>query len=410
MNYLDILMDQNENYKLLEYEFSQKLYYFGDHFKHPNEVNKKTRAFKNFILNSIHLPIPKFHEKVIQSNTYIGFPGLNQRKDTKVIKPLWQNKLINNPSGSLKRIKTFLYNPDLSYIYREKFSEDYLSIIDFFYNYYDKNIKSVIVPYDLPFFERLTLKIFNDLKRPNAVFLHGLPARYNNIDDNRAEKLFVWGEAIKRNYVNSGNDGASIVVVGHPRYSLLKSKSLKKMKNPKTALVLTKAVAGGKSNSCNFISRVDRNQSLIYLDKIKKALKNFAFNKVVLRPHPSESIDWYSSKIDLDFFTLDKLPLNQSIHNVDIVIGPSSTVLLDSVLAGKNYVVFEPCDQNGNDILGYPIVDPFNDKNSGLIISNTTEELCDTISSEMQIEHDCLFDYVSTSFKSKVVEDYLLCN
>ena len=67
--------------------------------------------------------------------------------------------------------------------------------------------------------ERMAIDAGKEMGIPTVVFLHGLPARYNKIDDNRANYLCVWGEGIKEQYINVGVDPDKILITGHPSFS-----------------------------------------------------------------------------------------------------------------------------------------------------------------------------------------------
>ncbi len=89
-------------------------------------------------------------------------------------------------------------------------------------------------------------KIFEEINKPSFIFLHGLPARMNNFDDNRTKYLIVWGEKIKDAYVNMGGfDPNKIFVSGNRNYKNYNTKELKF--DFTDIVVLTCSMPGGQN-------------------------------------------------------------------------------------------------------------------------------------------------------------------
>ena len=404
MDFLDDFID-TYNLRDFEYEISEKLYYFGDHFKYPKAKNDL--SFKNFIKSCIKLPIPQYKYKIVQSNAYFDFALQHQHKQLKIVKPLWYNPYVDSKDKLLTQMQKKLQSTELSFFLTADFLDLKKKVTNLLYSYYDENVKSLLVPFDLPFFERLSISIFQDLGRPNAVVLHGLPARYNSIDDSRADKLYVWGEEIKRNYIKAGVSEAKIEVIGHPSLSNSSRKQIIIPNNWDNILVLTKAMSGGKSDSTDF-QHSNRGLLLSYIYMIERTLKKLKVKKARIRPHPSENPAWYSEMINTDFFTIDKMPLNESINCSSFLIGPASTVMINSLISGKNYYIFEPKNKNGLDLYGYKLVPPFDGSDSDFNVSHSEEQLLDNLTRKYKFNISNLEKYVSNDYSPDKIYDYIM--
>ncbi len=409
---LKALYTERTELKDFSYEISRKFIQSGDYFKRPIH-NKIKNHIKLVIKNTLSLypkKVPIYTSKVIQSNSYIDLSNINCFEGVIIKRPIWESWQYDDKYLSLRKLKSFLNNNNINYF----FSEDFLllknRIYDFLYSYYKQNVKALLVPYDLPFFEKKSIEIFTELERPNAVFLHGLPARYNNIDDNRADKLFVWGESIKKNYIDAGVACDKIIVTGHPaindRIKINREKQNAKMESG-NVLVVTKVAAGAISDST--INNIDHCiNSYLYTELVKNALKKAGVKSAILRLHPSESIAWYKRVIDTKFYSFDNLNLETSLNNSSIVIGPASTVILNTLLVGKNYIVFEPHgSKKGYDLFNYKIVPPFDGSDKNIITTFSESELYEVLKGNLHIDSEAFLDcYMGREFKPDLIKDY----
>ena len=207
------------------------------------------------------------------------------------------------------------------------------------------------------------------------IALHGLPGRYNSIDDNRADYLLVWGDRIKEYHVRGGIGPDKILVTGHPEYSPAAPQALtvpgKLRFSLGNILVLSKAMNGAQYSVEEVLT--DRGNLILYLYSIRKILQKNGVKRVTLRLHPSESVDWYRSFLPGGFFQFDNSPLHNSIARASLVIGPASTVFIESLIAGVNYLVYEPM-LNGRDLLNLPVVPPFDGSEPGIPVANSEED------------------------------------
>lgn len=234
------------------------------------------------------------------------------------------------------------------------------------------NLKEVILAHDMTFSEKVFIEAARRLKVRTKIELHGLPARYNSFDDNYADELVVWGEAIKSNYVHAGVDPLKISVKNLKHYRPFKSLLELKLNDLNTMRVLI------VTKSENIIPHSTgyrlRNpfMPIDYIEQILDVLDSlFVSSTVSIKPHPSEHISIYERVFDPKEFNI----VSEIIwEDYDMLIGPSSTMLLDSLNMEKPYLLYEPLSAQGLDLQGNGLVPPFSGID-GLVAAYTREHL-----------------------------------
>ena len=363
-----------EKYDLLLTNVNSILFDYGDHHSSNNKTVKKKLVEKKtnilFFLEYIKniLGLSKKHQKSIISNAYVPI-NLN---DTTTLLPPWTYSIRRSTYFSvemasiIRKINIELNKRSIKVLLSGSFKQlvnDFEAELSRMFA--AKKIDALIVANDLSFFENLSIKIAKRNKIPTFVNLHGLPARYNNIDDNRADYLVVWGNGIKKMYVENGVSENKILTMKHPVYSDFEALDLES--NLENVLVLTKAINGTPCSSTELILP-NRSNLLFYLELVKENLKKLGVIKASLRPHPSEAPEFYLKNLPDDFFSIEIVSKEESLAKATLVIGPTSTMLLDTIKAGKNYILFDPVF-NGLTLAGDPLVPPFNG-NSFIRLSN----------------------------------------
>jgi len=186
-------------YDSLLYQINSILFYYGNHHK-----QKKPFFFQIIFLYSKTLFlyifgffffVRKRQDKIIISNAYVDI----HFNDYILLSSPWhfsRKKKIFCSKELLKiilKIEVVLSKRSIRLLFSSSF-QNLIQLYDFEFSKLlnNNNVKCVIVPNDLSFFENLSIKIAQKNKVPSFVYLHGLPARYNNIDDNRADYLLVW--------------------------------------------------------------------------------------------------------------------------------------------------------------------------------------------------------------------------
>lgn len=397
-----------ETLDVLKYELDARLYYYGSQFRYPFEkVDKKRYLYFRNILKSALIFFKvlkpqnlKPERPSILSNAYFSVNKELQENGYEVFCPSWSL----TPGAKVfpdmdvfriaEKIKSILRESGFNELISEKFEQ----LIDDFHEKLssalkERDIKAVIVPNDMGFFERVLIEVCKGMNIPTFIFLHGLPGRYNNIDENRADYLIVWGNRIRENYVKHGFDPNKIIVSGHPYYQYFENKksefSLEKI------LVLTKSMCGGQHS--DKVRIADRANLIYYLYSVQKVLMNFEIKSVKLRMHPSENSSWYLQYIDTNFFLLDGLDLVSSIKGSTLVIGPTSTVFLESIYHGVNYLVYEPAIENV-DLFKFDLVPPFDGSDSRVPVATNEDELISIIRERQVVDNALFYDYIKMPF------------
>lgn len=259
--------------------------------------------------------------------------------------------------------------------------------------YRRRGYTALVVPFDMPFFERCAIAAFKELGRPSFVALHGLPGRYNAEDDNRADYLLVWGERVKELYVKAGVRPEKIFVTGRPGLAAQPPRGPRF--STEDVLVLSKSMNGTQHSGGVVLT--DRGNLPLYLLSLRKGLEAAGVRRARLRLHPSESAAWYRGFLGGDFYSFDTAPLAESLARATLVAGPTSTVFLDALLAGVGYLVYEPA-AGGLDLTNYPLVPPFDGSEPGVPRAGTPEELAAFVAAKKAARPEALEPYLKTPF------------
>ncbi len=399
---------------LLKYELDKRLYYYGQHFSHPQESNygrhQSIRAaikalLKNIYLFYLILKNKKSSGRTIVSNAYFSVNQEIQKLGFKVLRPLHNLALGAPVTGDIKILKKFIKinkkikNGNFNELSVPAFLKEIDQFIDDGFEYYRaQNLAGLIVPNDLSFWEQANLAIFKELKKPSFIFLHGLPGVYSLHNDNLSDYLVVWGQKIKDNFIKIGFKPEKILIAGHPYYQKLPSQPMRNSLD--NILVLSKAPNGAPFRNNELFS--NRGDQINYLNQIANTLKLLGVRQVRLRIHPSENINWYLKFIDKDFFIPDRAPLVDSLRQATLVIGPTSTVFLEALYYGVNYLAYEPLD-NGLDLSGYTPVPPFDGSDLRVPVARDEESLKQLIQNKALVDISVFNDYIETPFNPEVI-------
>lgn len=391
--------------EILEYEIDKRIHYFGPYFKTPWKPQLSLREWLILSATNVYKLVkvrkPKQGQFEIFSSAPFNFNHYAKSHNLNIIIPNWVLKKGGTYIGGIKfqrkfnRLYQIISKAELGELLSESTFHSITDVIEDVKKEIGKrNIIAGFFQADLGFFERLFIDIFKQLKIPTFIFLHGLPGRYNAIDDNRADYLLVWGEKIKENYVNAGVKKDKIFVTGHPDYIV--SKIEKNLKfSTSNILIISKSINGAPSDS---MTKLDDNRDVIftYLLKVQKSLTAIGVTSVRLRLHPSENKDWYRKTFDMEFFKIDKESLTKSLSSSTLVIGPTSTVFLDSIIAGVNYLVFEPNSYTQK-------VDPFDGSNSAVPVARCVDGLSRMLVNKTSVNPLILREYINHDFNLSTV-------
>jgi len=122
--------------------------------------------------------------------------------------------------------------------------------------------------------------------------------------------------------------------------------------------------------------------------------------------HPGENPKWYYQYINEEFFILDNTNLKKSINNSTLVIGPTSTVFLESIYYRKNYLVYEP-GVYGFDLFNHKLFPPFDGSENKVPIAKNEDELSQLIKDETVVDSSILSDYIRTPFNLEIIKKFI---
>lgn len=418
---LDYLKENSElnpkHLNILKYELDKRLYYYGNHFKYPFEKNKKSLSniLNNYLkigyttIKILQNNISNSSKERVFSNAYFTVNKELSKLGYEVYSPSWHFVKDGNIFPDLKvylasrKISSILNNGSFHDIIADNFISEINKFEESLISAFQKRkIKAVILPNDVAFFEKILINVSKKLDIPSIIFLHGLPARYNIIDENQTDYLIVWGKKIKDNYINCGFQSNKIFVSGHPYYpEKVKSSLIFSMNN---ILVLTKTMNGGQHS--DKVRLTDRGNSILYLLTIEKVLRNLGVKSVRLRTHPSENINWYYQFISKDFFISDKNTLKKSINSSSMIIGPTSTVFLESIYYGRNYIVYEP-SIDGVDLCKYNLAPPFDKSDSRVPVATNETELTNLLENKMVVDQSIFSEYIKNPFDISFIREII---
>ncbi len=406
----------------LRYELDQLVYYYGEQFKYPKEktiLKKPQEGFFKRILKTAFYFYQILSKKaeissnsnIIISNAYFKLNEELKNSGFSVFRPPWalnwslSERDIVLYDRNLVNVTNSLKLAFLNRNFRELITPEFIGEIKNYRQklrtFYEKpTVKAIFVPNDMSFFENLSIKIFKEIDKPSFIFLHGLPGRYNILDDNRSKYLIVWGEKIKQHYVQTGFKPDKIFVSGHPYYKDFKRTDLRF--SFEDILIITKSMNGAQHS--DKVRLADRGNLILYLYSIQKVLKEFGIKSVRFRPHPSENPDWYFRFLDPHFFKLDSETLQNSLTHSTLVIGPTSTVFLEALYYGADYLVYDPICENV-DLINFPLVPPFDGSDRKVPVAKNEEEFRNLLQGKKTVDPSIFKDYIKTPFDLNFIKD-----
>lgn len=390
----------------MKYELDNRVYYFGQNFKNPFEgrptkqrINIRLAKLKRQLLGKKNTVISGYKDCILSEAYFTVNDVMSEKLKAKVLRFPW-----NEGADVFSSIDTYDTLQKLSSAdFNELISDEFCSRLEKLYEAIksflaQNNIRLCIFPNDLVPVNRIAIDACREVGVPTSIFLHGLPARYDIIDDNRADYLCVWGESIKKQYENVGVSPEKILITGHPSYSTIEYSKPKEISFD-APLVLSYSVCGAPSTSDEY-RMADRGISVNFPWLVEKVLKEIGVKHAILRLHPSENPDWYRKYIDNDFYKIDTHTLSESLKAASIVIGPTSTVSMDAAIAGVSYFAFEPPMQ-----FAYPVVPPFDNSEPDFPVAFTVKELSYNLRNKRSMQPSVFKRYIASEFNMQLLLD-----
>jgi len=387
---------------LLKLELDWHIYHYGAHFSRPKgSIAKSKTPLRSRLLNWYSANY-QHHFSADKSNilSLIYFSGFNKHLEDEgynLVSPYWAphgRKVAGNAAivKAYHEIDRHLRDSSFSYLIGEEFQQQVSSfeqIVDSYLR--EKDLKAALLYTGQLFYSKIVIACFRSMRRPSFILSHGLPAFYHREAETNGDYLVVWGEQVRQNYLKAGVDPAKVLVAGHPSYnSIVKDRKIRF--DLSDVLVLPKAMSPHQHTYEPILG--DRGNIIVYLLRVKAVLQKAGVKKARLRPHPSMSGSWLLQFLGTDFYYLDTLSLSDSLQTASLVVGPTSTLLLESIGHGVNYLVYEPVTAEGKDLGGYEIVPPFDGSDEDIPVAKTDDALYDLIKNKVVVDKKALDKYL----------------
>ena len=412
----------------VKYEFDKHLYYYGAHFSNGYDRTTPGRDIQQYQVELLdfywkHQPVVETglsHKNLgagttpcVFSNAYFGWERPLAQLGLRLIPSPWTAAEPNNEFSIALFNQCLavqeLLKSDFGIFYSKPFHAVLRSLTANLEKYFLIHpARGILMPYTNGFFEGVSSAIFRRQRKPVFLCIHGIPARFDwwRRGEQPVDYLVVWGEAMKRRITETGRDPDSILVSGHPEYSGKPGKPI----STKLEKVLVLGFSQNGAPQLDEPHYHDRSLGLDYLWRVQACLKQIGVSHARVRPHPSESPSWYRQHLGDDFYVIEEgKSCAEALSQATLVIGPTSTVLLDAAFVGVNYISFLPCLTQYN-----PLEDryfkpdlPFDGADSRFPVAKNEEELVALLKKGALVDSAALPDYLSSAFKPQVIVDAL---
>ena len=399
INYFDQI---NRNYpqdkeylKWLNVKLDRNIYFYGPNFRFAQD-KKPSKSFRELIKKTYRYFQGK---RVSYDNAFICDAYFNVGKHIKkqgynVLLPPWVIPALSSEAMKTSEMLSIWSQTDFNILLSNEFKERVYNLKEELKIFFKKNHTPFVLfaNGEQPLY-RIAMDACKEIGVPTGVFLHGLPARYNINDNYYPDYLFVWGEKIKLNFEKIYNT-TKIIVAGHPYFS-----QYEKQRNiGDSVVVLTQAINFSGCARDYLLS--DAGSTIQYVYAVERVLKALGYKKAILRPHPSESNDWYRERMDINFYSLDVAPLDQTLTNAKFFVGPISTVVLNAVYSDIPYFVYivDPTTNR----FSWPTVPPFT-ADTNMPVSHTEEELLENIKLGKSVKKEHFNGYIDPQFNVSAI-------
>lgn len=407
MNYYDQLCkmypDKKDILWYMQYAFHHHLYAYGSH----SNISWETRSgsllikciywrLKTTLLRSNHKNI--CYNKVQDKKCVVS------STDTYVNKSLEREGFCVIDLYRSISFKSFVFLNSLmdshfNVYFTSSFEKKVIRVRQELKDYFSKrNVVFLLLANDVVPLSRLAIGVCKEMNIPTGVFLHGLPASYDLIDNFYVDYTFVWGESIKENYKSIGCK-KNIIVTGNPKYS-----GVKELSGSHDNVVVVSFCAGDVyDGSDNYLA--DRGLCVQYVYSVQSVLLRIGVRHAILRVHPHENRDWYRKFVDTDFYILDENSLEETLSLASYIIGPVSSVLVDAVshrIPYYPYIITQ--DVNPHSWKQYP---PFREKD-GLPVARSVEQLTTNLKEKKHVMLESILSYISEKYDvEKIIRTFI---
>jgi hypothetical protein len=410
-----------------KYEFDKHLLYYGEHFSHgydrkvpgriPGQYARELMAFfwrhQKAIDQALAAPTPaRTPTPVLFSNAYFSWDQALSGRGVRVDKSPWTAPVEGDPLSvalfSQCSAVVELFKADFAVFYAKEFHDILRAAVSNLERFYAAHpAQGILMPYTNGFFEGISTALFRRQGKRSFLCIHGIPMRLDwwAAGEHPVDAIVVWGAALKRRLVATGRPEETVLVSGHPEYSGRPAVPIASSLD--RVLVLTYPQSGAPMLDTPYYH--DRGLSLDYLWRVQECLKRVGVRLARVRPHPSESKDWYQASLDAGFWEVDRANLAESLGTTSVVVGPTSTVLLDAAVRGVNYVGFSPSLPHYNplhDAFFSPDL-PFDGADDRFPVAHTEEDLTRLLRDGARIRTEAVADYIAPVFRPEVILERL---
>lgn len=388
---------------IMRYDLSGSLYGHGEQFnktKKPRfivfEILKDCLEFLIIYLNKCNHNTTS--KTKILSSAYSTWNSKLEAEGYNVYNPVWNLRANFKIKSSFKlylltkKIKRSFVYRDFNYLISDEFIGQLQKFYELFKDScFSENYAALIVPQDVGFFEKISILVFQELKRPTVFWAHGgMPNRYDGEMGNRTDYSVQWGQIQVDSFVKMGYNREKFFISGHPFYDV---KPINVKFSFERILVLTKPLTG-VSPEKNLVTE-DIGNSIMYLRSIQNVLQKIGISQVYLRPHPSENFDWYRKYLDETFFLKDLKVLSESLKLSSLVVGPVSTTFIDALHHSVNYIVYEPLIKDFS-IYGRKLHPPMDFRDPRVPMATSEIQLEELLVNKQKIDVDIYEEFVKT--------------
>lgn len=361
--------------KLVRKIRGNKHYIYIDHLSGLRKQLSVQLKYYPFFLKLIKLPVMKlflsgaviFKKKDITDNDNSVSAAI--RKYEEYLKTIKDKKTIGQVEFCNKE-----YSVAGSIIQRlqkdvGKVFNQFADSIDIYENFISKNIvKGAFLSSDMNWENRMIVRIFQKHNIENMALMNGWFGTKHMLENKTVNKVICFGDSYISNYFK---DKKNIKIMGSFIFdTACKKRNLIKPQYPIRKILLSTFTFSPADINCRY------SDSEKYLNDILAVIKKYA-NKnnyrmqIAIRPHPSDSPDFYRWYLERLGFSEIEIKATGSFQEVvsgyDLFFASYSTTLFETAVMGIPVIFYHPCNQ-----ILYP---PFDGTSKELPAAFTSKDL-----------------------------------
>lgn len=255
---------------------------------------------------------------------------------------------------------------------------------------------------------KFIIDVFREIGIPSITLQHGIPGYYTVTTESRASYLCVWGENVRKNYLNTGFDMNKIFVSGNSNYTSFPIHPQIRC-DLQNVLVITSTPFEVHQHEWqwNKFPKQDRELLITYLYSVENVLKSNGIQRARLRPHPHHiNRKWLEKYIDMNFYEMDNADLISSLSKATMCIGQPSSSMFEALRNGVSYLVYEPSEDGKHSMSGEILVPPYDGSDKKLKIASSEKQLDQMIKNRYVIDVKLLDEYIMP-FNGAIIKQIL---